>query len=236
MKKTGLLIILLVLTAQAFAQDKPKAVKFDSYVERQRDFDSIISKTEQFLLKLSTEPKTTRGIIVFYPRQEWEGDCLDGRIKGDGEVESFVRKVVSVDTTFPSDKVGFLTGNIISRNQVEFWVIPLGAESPSTYIDYDPPCCCPPLLIVGKPVVKAETPTIKFFAWMGESKSLSAAKYKWTVSAGKIVAGQSTSQIEVDVRNVNETALTVNVEIEGLSPLCNCPTSTSYTTRIDRGR
>jgi hypothetical protein len=56
-------------------------------------------------------------------------------------------------------------------------------------------------------------------------------KYKWRVSAGKIVAGQGTPQITVDIQT-GET-VTATVEVEGLPPECDRTESCSLSIVCD---
>ncbi len=44
--------------------------------------------------------------------------------------------------------------------------------------------------------------------------------YKWQVSAGKIVEGQDTSSIKVDMSEQGESYITATVEVEGFAPEC----------------
>ena len=57
--------------------------------------------------------------------------------------------------------------------------------------------------------------------------------YTWTVSAGKISAGQGSSVITVDVSDVTPGLVTATVSIGGHHPLCN--TTASCTTRAAGG-
>lgn len=235
MRKIALLAFLLLLAFQTFAQEKATAVKVYTYIEKQRNYESLVPMAQDFLSRLKNEPPTTKGAVVIYYRYTWDGDCLDGRLKNDPETEHFLRKVIDVDTELDQSRLIYVQGLMQGRNEIEFWLVPSGAKTPeANYRDFDPPCCCPPLLVVGKPTVKGKIATLKFIAWMGESKSLATAKYDWTISQGKITSGQGTSHIEVDIKGITSSSVTASVEIEGLNPTCGCPTSTSYTTSIVR--
>jgi hypothetical protein len=48
-----------------------------------------------------------------------------------------------------------------------------------------------------------------------------APKYKWQVSAGKIISGQGTPEILVDTSEVAGQSITATVEIDGLPPECD---------------
>jgi hypothetical protein len=58
--------------------------------------------------------------------------------------------------------------------------------------------------------------------------NLKYLKYNWKLSAGKIVAGQGTPQISVDVSETAGESVTATVEVEGLPPECDRTESCSF--------
>jgi molybdopterin-binding protein len=57
-------------------------------------------------------------------------------------------------------------------------------------------------------------------------------KYKWQVSAGKIVGGQGTTQISVDTSGTQGQTITATVEVDGLDPECDRTESCSFRLEI----
>jgi hypothetical protein len=55
-------------------------------------------------------------------------------------------------------------------------------------------------------------------------------KYKWQVSAGKIISGQGTPVISVDISQTDGESVTATVEIDGMRP--ECPKSASCTLSV----
>jgi hypothetical protein len=51
--------------------------------------------------------------------------------------------------------------------------------------------------------------------------------FNWTIDAGKIVEGQGTSAIVVDIKNVAGRSITATVEVSGIDPVCNRTASSS---------
>lgn len=52
----------------AFGQEKSIAFKFDEYSEKDdANLDALTKKTKQFAKQLKKLPKTTKGLIRFYP-------------------------------------------------------------------------------------------------------------------------------------------------------------------------
>jgi hypothetical protein len=56
--------------------------------------------------------------------------------------------------------------------------------------------------------------------------------YKWSLSAGKIISGQGTSKIVVDVSDLAGKSLTATVRVGGYDPVCKVGIVASCTTEI----
>jgi hypothetical protein len=83
----------------------------------------------------------------------------------------------------------------------------------------DPNLVCPVLKITCPEAVESGK-TIRFKATVtgGKSKEIS---YNWTVDKGKIVFGQGTAAIEVDLAGEDCKNVTATVELGGTDPSCN---------------
>ena len=82
----------------------------------------------------------------------------------------------------------------------------------------DPSLVCPTLTVTCPEAVESGK-TIKFKANVtgGRSKEIS---YNWTVDRGKIVFGQGTATIEVDLEGNDCKKVTATVELGGIDPSC----------------
>src|SRR5215471_18332642 len=83
----------------------------------------------------------------------------------------------------------------------------------------DPNLACPVLKVTCPEVVESGK-TIKFKASVtgGKSKEIS---YNWTVDKGRIVFGQGTATIEVDLEGEDCKNVTATVELGGVDPSCS---------------
>jgi hypothetical protein len=61
----------------------------------------------------------------------------------------------------------------------------------------------------------------------GEGVSYQSLSFSWTVKRGKIVAGQNTQSIEVEMDNPRNDSLTATVRVTGLQPECEPTASCS---------
>jgi hypothetical protein len=228
------LVSLIAFTSFASSQNPREPFKVDTYDGRLPDTEKIVAKTQAFLSRLASEAVSTHGAIVFYYRQERDVDCFDGGISADKETEELVRKTISIDPTIDINRITYVPGHIQGHDEVEFWIVPPEAKVPAAGDrDYDPVCCCPTIKLVGLPSVHAGTKTIRFFLWMTAAPSLAQTKFKWTVSNGKVISGQGTKDVTVELNRGEVSEVKATVEAE-LTTWCSCPTSDSYTTKIIR--
>jgi hypothetical protein len=72
-------------------------------------------------------------------------------------------------------------------------------------------------------------PPLRYKASIQGGNSLVTPKFNWTVTGGKITAGQGTSEVLVDAEGNN--AITVTVEVTGYS--ANCQNKASYTRIVE---
>lgn len=83
----------------------------------------------------------------------------------------------------------------------------------------DPDVVCPVLTVTCPDVIESGK-TIKFKANVTGSKSKEIS-YNWTVDKGKIVFGQGTANIEVDLEGQECKNVTATVELGGIDPSCH---------------
>jgi hypothetical protein len=91
------------------------------------------------------------------------------------------------------------------------------------------PC---PKIEVGSSEIERSGEPIYFTAHVGEDTTISKFEYKWTITAGTIVAGQADSTITVDTTGLQDISLTATVEIKGLPENCASTFSESYSVNI----
>ena len=84
----------------------------------------------------------------------------------------------------------------------------------------DPPNIVCPTLTVTCPDAVESGKTIKFKATVKGGKTYKEITYNWTVDKGKIVFGQGTATIEVDLEGRDCDGVTATVELGGIDPVC----------------
>jgi hypothetical protein len=81
---------------------------------------------------------------------------------------------------------------------------------------------CPQISVTGPSDARTVGETVTLSGLVMGGKELIKPSYNWTVSAGKIVKGAGTPQIEVDPTGLGDAAsLTATLDVIGFSPSCN---------------
>jgi hypothetical protein len=89
----------------------------------------------------------------------------------------------------------------------------------------DPPPC--PTVSVSCPSEVDPKEAITFEATVSGGDPEIKRTYQWSVSSGKIISGQGTSKISVDVSDLSDASVTGTVSIGGDDPLCQTDASCS---------
>lgn len=92
-------------------------------------------------------------------------------------------------------------------------------------------CECPTISVTGPAGVTERGATMTFTANVSGGSQQSVT-YNWSVSAGSIVSGQGTPSITVTAPSDGTTNVTATVDVGGLDPACNCPSSASETAPV----
>lgn len=89
----------------------------------------------------------------------------------------------------------------------------------------DPPPC--PSVTVSCPSSLESKDSITFEATVSGGYTDTTPTFKWTLSAGKIVSGQATPRITVDVSGLSQNGITATVSVGGFNPSCATVSSCS---------
>ncbi len=216
------------------AQDNvSKAWMLDEFFMRGNNNNEVlVEKTRTFLAKLKNEKDTVRGAIIFYDTGRLEDEGITNRIVADKTNQTLVRRLVAIEPDIDPSRIRFIEGKLTGRPGIQYWLIPEKAEFPTPFdSDWHPPCACFTMAVYGPLETNYPSKGIKFFAWVGNGSKQASFTYNWTVSGGKIVAGQATDEIRVEI-TAGVKEVTASLELGGLDLSCNCPTMDSHTTKI----
>ncbi len=90
---------------------------------------------------------------------------------------------------------------------------------------------CPTTSVACPSGVESKQPTY-FEANVAGGDVAARPTYKWSLSAGKIISGQGTSKIVVDVSDLAGKSLTATVRVGGYDPVCKVGTVAACTTEV----
>ncbi len=134
MKKFLLVIFLLAVSSQAFAQSKAVPLKFDEFNDQVRgEYWSekppltVTDRLNRFIKQLKTQRNKTVYIIYYIAR------------KRDYKMDSWLRNWaetfqyrINNDTNISRKNVFLIYGGLREHNSFEYWIIPQGAEPPKS--------------------------------------------------------------------------------------------------------
>ena len=84
---------------------------------------------------------------------------------------------------------------------------------------HPPPPPCPTVSVSCPSSVESKT-SITFEATVAGGPSEIIPTYKWSLSAGKIISGQGTRKITIDVPGISDESVTATVSVGGFHPAC----------------
>lgn len=162
-------------------------------------------------------------VHTYYANRE-EGiryDVLEGVREDNGLIMNIYYEPAAEDRHLRCpDSTPQVTGGDCPRTKQANSSLPLG----------DP---CPTISIVGQSGDLCSRRRVTLAANLGGLDPRFKPTYEWSVSAGTIISGQSTSSIEVDTINVDGKPLTVTVKVGGVIPK-GCPEVETYTAECSK--
>ena len=135
-----------------------------------------------------------------------------GRLRGDGRTVTWNLGGLAVGTYTATVEVNDGTG-LTSNASTSVTVAPC---SDCGYLST--PC---PTVTVSCPSEAVSKQPLTFEATVSGGYTDSTVTYKWSLSAGKIISGQGTSKVKVDVSDLTGQSLTGTVTVGGFNPKCS---------------
>jgi hypothetical protein len=212
-------LLMLILTTQILAQPKAIALKFDEFSSIPDKYPSpLIERGNRLAKQFLKSPKTSRAVIIYYNQRKDKFPLSRGKEWADYTVGIMVNGY-----DIPKERILLIDGGYRQYATLEYWIAPPGAElpKPSPTIDTDETVVCPEINAAGSGFQKDRTGTLRFSVAIRDEKPGAELGLEWNVSAGKIVKGQGTNQIEVDLSETEAATISAAVEVKGLHPECD---------------
>ena len=229
MKNLLCLMFLGLMVGLVSAQEKPKAIRTDEFDIQKSDLESLIGKSHGFAERLSAAPAGSKGVIIVHPGIRRKEQCDDGKILEDLTVDQLVRKVMSVHSEIRPEQLLIIRGQTLVADRVYFWIVPNGADNPTpTDFHVNFGCCCVGFSIIGRDTAERGIKSLNYAVHAPGLKPF--AKHEWKTSRGKIISGQGTDAITVELNDKNVNEVKVSFITDNVNPLCNCPNIFEFTT------
>ncbi len=121
------LLICFSFCSFAFGQEKPVALKFWQYSEKNgANLDELTNKTKQFAKKLKKLPKSTKELVNVYTKL-YEVKCFSEKSTTAAEREKYVFDLLTKKFKVPKERLIFDSGRQRNETEIEFWLLPKDA-------------------------------------------------------------------------------------------------------------
>ena len=219
MKKL-ILFWILIFSLQIFAQDKAVALKFDEFDDAVEEYlfaepISITQRIERFANQLK-KTSNSKAYIIYYQSQISENSYAASNLAHS------IKSILSYRKGIDSEKIVLIDGGIREKRTIEFWIAPKNAEppKPSPQFDKSELILCPTMQVYGNGFSYNQNGSLDFTVFMSNVPENTTFEYEWKISAGRIVAGQGTKKITVDVDNVGSKNVTAFVKVKEIDYPC----------------
>lgn len=225
-------LILLVFSAQVFAQQSSRSLKFDEFNDSQEIYFSLeeLSLTER-IKRFIAQIKKERGkkIYIIYYRARITNYFYQHKISNWAER---TKTEIIAGTKLTYEDVFVINGGYREENMIEYWIVPRSSEPPEPTPTFtkDEAFTCPNIYVQAEGFQFDKDNPVKFSASVYPKAEMS---YEWKVSDGKIVeGGQGKDFIKVDLCDAKANRVTAFVEVRGLPVPCE----KSALTTVELGR
>lgn len=211
-----LLFLALAVSRSVYAQTS--AVKFDEFTSRETagylfdDDPTYKERLARFVKQLKGEPRGVVAYIIHYrARVSTAADMLaESRTQG-------AKWEITSETKVGHEDVVIIDGGVRDEDTLEFWIGRRGGKPPESTPAYIPAeaVTCPSVWLDAQAShVDKNTPAVFSVLF----RPTYTGSFTWSVSAGRILEGQGTGSIKVDVTGLQK--ITVSVVADNLSNEC----------------
>jgi hypothetical protein len=222
MKIKTILSTLFILFASLtlYSQVKNSAIKFDEFSDFPAETDSpLYDRIERFARRMKREPLSTKAVVIFYNQRKGKYPLEGGKVWGyrTGNYLNNSFKIAEV-------RVAVIDGGYRDFPTLEFWIVPKGAEmpAPTPAFSKNETVYCPEINVAGDGFRHDRNEPLKFSVAINGAGTNESFPLEWSVSAGKIIGGQGTNQIQIDLSETDAKKITAAVIVKGLAPECDC--------------
>ena len=215
-----LVLICFGFCSFALAQEQAIAIRFGSYEKLPYEQTGIFTeRTNNFIKQIKKEPSTSKGVIIFYNQRTGRFPLNAGKEFNDYALQM----IVSDYTNIPAGLVISIDGGYRNYPSVEFWIVPQNAQMPKPTPTFDKSeiAVCPEINVGGDGFRRDRNLPLNFSVAVKGAEPDAKLGFEWNVTAGKIIAGQGTNQIKIDLSETNARYIAAAVQVKGLNAECD---------------
>ena len=230
------LLIFIILLASGSALAQPKARKFDEFTvgigsREPRWFRRYDEQDNAFKLRIARyarqlRKERARPFIIAYSPQVVEWDIYNRSI---GDMRAGQAKSELSGHRFEYESINAVNGGFRETATTELWIVPPGAQPPSPIPTVRPKdvAYCPFVRVKSLPYVPKPNGPLEFKAIVESNDKTIQPTFEWKVSQGKIVSGQGTDTIAVEVPDGASGEVIAKVDVGGYSLECPITATTA---------
>lgn len=213
-------LFLSVLCSTNYSQTKGTAIKFDEFSNFPAETVSpLYDRTERFAKRFRRESLSKSAVIRYYNQRKGKYPLEGGKDWGER-----ASNYLNYSSNIPKERIYLINGGYREYATLEFWIAAKDAEilpSTPTY-NKSELVYCPEINVAGDGFRRDRNQPLKFSVVINGAATNESFPLEWSVSAGKILSGQGTNLIEVDLSETDATKFTASVIVKGLPPECDC--------------
>lgn len=220
MKILFLITIWSALILQIYSQTKPQALKFDEFDTTSEanyyppeDF-SFADRIARFVSRMKIERGKKAFIIYYRARRTPESERY--------VIQNWANKTkweIQEKTKTKDKDIVVIGGGFREKATLEYWIVPKAADypEPTPTFSASEAALCPQLSVDYDYAMYNRYKEISFSA---SPYPHVPSNYLWTVSSGKIVEGQGSARVRIELADTDLKRVTAFVEVAGLPPDC----------------
>lgn len=213
---------ILIFSFQIFSQERAVALKFDEFTRnKEKQYWKIdiseTSRIKRFALELKKNPQMKGAVIKYDSRKQLYN--VDERKNNDNDLGVFDWELEQNGVS--ENRVIKIFGGIRENESYEFWLLPKDAQipKPMPHFQNSQIVYCPQIETYWKRNNLKNSP-VEFSSEIKKLLPSTSISYKWIVSNGKIISGETDKKMLLDLNSVSESKVAVKLVIEGINPEC----------------
>lgn len=211
--------LILIAGLTIFSQVKKTAAKFDEFSDFPAEkVSTLYDRAARFAKRMKLEPLSSKAAIIYYNPRKGKFPLEGGKDWGERAAN-----YLKYSFELAEDRTTLIDGGFREYPTVEFWVVPKGAEMPRSTptVDKSEIVYCPEIRVAGDGFSHDRKQPLKFSVAIKGAGTTASLPLEWSVSDGKIIDGQGTNQIQIDLSETDAKKITAAVIVKNLPPECD---------------